>query len=113
MARTEKSISPHSPITPACIVPIQTDEAIVPTCQTSHLQSNLVFLNFDRINSFRKMVLVFCVLRFKNFIKTKQRALSTPNVAEILSASIQPLQLIQACELKDGIAVTESRYFTK
>ena len=40
---SEKSSWPQSLITPAGIFPIQTDEAIISTCQTSHLQSNFAF----------------------------------------------------------------------
>ena len=93
---SDKSSLPHSPISPADILPVQTDETIIPTCQTSNLQSSLTFLEFDRFNSFRKLVRVFCyILRFLNFMKTKQRAHSASNVAEIRSASIKLLQLIQ------------------
>ena len=106
----EKSSWAHSEIFPAGVFPIQTDETIVPTCQTRHLQSNLVFLDFDRFKSFRKMFRVFCyLLRFLKLIKTKQRAHSTPNVAEIHSASIKLLQLIQSCELHDEIALLHSQ----
>ena len=89
---------------------IQMDEAIVPTCQTSHFQLNLAFLDFDSFNTFRKMVQAFCyILRFLKLIKTKERAPSTPNVAEIHSASIKLLQLIQSCELLDEIALLHSQ----
>ena len=42
-------------------------------------------------------------------IKTKQRAPSTPNVAEIHSASIKLLQLVQSCELLDEVAMLHSQ----
>ena len=107
---SEKSSWPHSPITPAGIFSNQTDEAIISTCQTSHLQSNFAFLDFDRFTSFRKMVRVFCyILRFLNLIKTKQRGHYIPNVPDIHSASIKLLQLIQSNDLKDEIALLQSQ----
>ena len=106
---SDKSTLPHSPITPADILPVPTDETIVQTCQTSNLQSSLSFLEFDRFNSFLKLVRVFCfIFRFWNFIKTKQHPHSILNVAEIHSASIQFLQLIQSGDLKDEIAMLHS-----
>ena len=56
---SDKPSLPHSPITPADILPVQTDETIIPNCQISNLQSRLTFLEFDRFNSFRKFVPVF------------------------------------------------------
>ena len=44
---------------PVDTLPVQTDETIIPTCQTSNLQSSLTFLEFNRLNSFRKLVRVF------------------------------------------------------
>ena len=44
---------------------------------------------------------------FLNFIKTKQRAHSTPNVAEMHSASIKLLQSIQSSDLKDEFAMLQ------
>ena len=49
---------------------------------------------------------------FFNFIKTKQRAHFTPNVAEFQSASIKFLQLIRSSDLKDEIPMLESLNFT-
>ena len=72
--------------------------------------NNLAFLDFDRFNSFRKLVRVICyVLLFLKLIKTKQRAPSTAGVAKIHSASIKFLQLIQFCELQDETALLHSQ----
>ena len=44
---SDKSSLPHSLISPADNLPVQTDEIIIPTCQTSNLRKSLTFFEFD------------------------------------------------------------------